>query len=149
MGYSIYLSDPVTREVLELDEPHFMRGGMYKLGGDTELRLYITYNYSDWYYRDDTFGDKVETEEGSTGGIRTLYGMTGLESIPLLERVINVLENLDEDLIEEDLTEEEIKEYRNDCGGSYWVPTRVNALKPLYQLLTMAKMRPDGVWQGD
>ena len=140
MGYSIYLSDPVTREVLELDEPHFMRGGMYKLGGDTELRLYITYNYSDWYYRDDTFGDKVETEEGSTGGIRTLYGMTGLESIPLLEKVIGVLENLDEDLIEE---------YRNNHEGSYWVPTRENALKPLYQLLTMAKMSPDGVWQGD
>lgn len=144
MGYSIYLSDPVTGEVLELDEPHFMRGGMYKLGGDTELRLYITYSYSNWYYRDDAFGDKVETDEGSTGGIRTLYGMTGLESIPLLEKVINVLENLDEDL-----TEEEIKEYKSFCGGDYWVPTRENAIKPLYQLLTMAKMRPDGVWQGD
>lgn len=144
MGYSIYLSDPVTREVLELDEPHFMRGGMYKLGGDTELCLYITYNYSDWYYRDDTFGDRVDTGEGSTGGIRMLYGMTGLESIPLLERVINVLENLDEDL-----TEEEIKEYRRQGAGGYWTPTRKNAIKPLYQLLTMAKMRPDGVWEGD
>ena len=31
----------------------------------------------------------------------------------------------------------------------YWEPTAGNALKPLYQLLTMAQLRPDGVWSGD
>ena len=35
----------------------------------------------------------------------------------------------------------------DDCG--YWVATRENAIRPLYQLLAMAQMRPDGVWEGD
>lgn len=30
---------------------------------------------------------------------------------------------------------------------NYWFPTAASALKPLYQLLTMAKLRPDGVWE--
>ena len=136
MSYDISLTDPATGDVLTIDEPHHMRGGTYKLGGDTALSLNITYNYADWYYRDDTFG----TEEG----IRALYEKTGLESIPLLEKAINTLENLDEDL-----SEEEIRECRRQGAGGYWTPTRKNAIKPLYQLLAMAKMRPDGVWEGD
>lgn len=136
MSYDISLTDPLTGDVLTIDKPHYMRGGVYKLGGDTALALNITYNYADWYYRDDTFG----TEKG----IRALYGKTGLESIPLLEKAINALENLDEDL-----SEKEIREYRRQGAGGYWTPTRKNAIKPLYQLLAMAKMRPDGVWEGD
>ena len=31
----------------------------------------------------------------------------------------------------------------------YWEATAVNAIKPLHQLIAMAKMRPDGVWDGD
>lgn len=31
--------------------------------------------------------------------------------------------------------------------NDYWQPTAANALKPLYQLITMAKLRPDGVWE--
>ena len=30
--------------------------------------------------------------------------------------------------------------------SNYWYATAANALIPLYQLITMAKMRPDGVW---
>ena len=32
---------------------------------------------------------------------------------------------------------------------NYWESTAANAIKPLYQLLTMAELRPDGVWDGD
>lgn len=47
------------------------------------------------------------------------------------------------------MTEEEIQEVeKNDVSG-YWLPTRANAIRPLYQLLTLAKLRPDGVWEGD
>lgn len=38
--------------------------------------------------------------------------------------------------------------YEGD-DSSYWRATAVNALKPLYQLLEMAKLRPDGIWAGD
>ena len=49
MSYDISLRDPVTKEALEVDEPHFMTGGTYKLGGTKELWLNVTYNYSNFF----------------------------------------------------------------------------------------------------
>ena len=46
MSYDLSLLDPVTREVLTLDEPHQMRGGTYQEGGTREARLNVTYNYA-------------------------------------------------------------------------------------------------------
>lgn len=71
MSYDIRLCDPVTHEALQTDVPHDMRGGTYAMGGTTGLWLNVTYNYGKHYYR--VLGDK---------GIRTIYGMTGAESIP-------------------------------------------------------------------
>jgi hypothetical protein len=34
-------------------------------------------------------------------------------------------------------------------NDNYWESTAVNAIKPLEQLLIMAKLRPDGIWEGD
>lgn len=31
----------------------------------------------------------------------------------------------------------------------YWEPTAANAMKPLWQLIAFAELRPDGVWDGD
>ena len=31
-------------------------------------------------------------------------------------------------------------------GDDYWTPTAANAIRPLYQLITLSRMRPDGVW---
>lgn len=118
MSYDIELCDPVTREVIELDDPHQMRGGTYCVGGTTELHLNITYNYNKYYYR--VMGEK---------GIRTIYGLTGAESIPIIEKAIAAL--------------------RNDVDPDYWKATEGNAKRPLYQLLAFAKMRPDGIWDGD
>ena len=36
MSYDIDLCDPITKEVIELDEPHQMKGGTYVLGGTTQ-----------------------------------------------------------------------------------------------------------------
>lgn len=140
MSYDITLNDPVTKETIQFDTPHQMAGGTFCVGGSTEAWLNITYNYSRWYYKDGVFPVKNEEKEG----IRTIYGMSGAESIPVLENAIKMLENM-----AEDLTEEEIKEYANGGAGGYWTPARTNAIKPLYQVLAMAKMRPDGVWDGD
>lgn len=41
---------------------------------------------------------------------------------------------------------EEISEGPNP---NYWTDTAANAIKPLYQLIAMAQLRPDGVWNGD
>ena len=120
MSWDISLTDTVTGEVLHSDSPHMMRGGTFMLGGTTELWLNITYNYGKIYCRDSVFGkDDIET----------IFGKTGLESIPLLEKAINAL--------------------GDDVSKNYWKATEGNAKRPLVQLLTMAKMRPDGIWKGE
>ena len=137
MSYDISLNDPVTKETLHAQSPHQMHGGTYAVGGTTEMWLNITYNYAVWYYKPDVF-------PLSDLGIRSLYGMSGAESIPVLQHAISALEGMDEDM-----SDEEKEEYEDRGIAEYWWPTRANAIKPLYQLLAMARMRPDGVWDGD
>lgn len=120
MSYDISLCDPVTKAPIELEAPHMIRGGTYAIGGTTELWLNVTYNYSRYYYRPDVFGEK---------GIRTIYGLTGAESIPVLKKAIAAL--------------------GDDVSPDYWEPTEGNAKRALTQLLSFAQMRPDGVWDGD
>lgn len=135
MSYDISLVDPVTRETLTMDATHQMRGGTYAIEGTDEMWVNITYNYARWYYKDYAFGEK---------GIRSIYGLSGAESIPVLKKAIAGLESTDEEL-----PEEEMQKYIEQGVTGYWVATRENAIRPLYQLLAMAQMRPDGVWEGD
>lgn len=118
MSYDISLCDPVTKETIMLESPHAMRGGTYAVDGTTEAWLNITYNYAKLFRR--VFGDE---------GIRTIYGMTGAESIPVLKAAISQL--------------------GDDVSDDYWKDTEGNAKRSLYQLLALAQMRPDGVWDGD
>ena len=118
MSYDITLNDPVTKKTIEIADAHFMRGGTYAIGGTNRLWLNITYNYCNFYCR--VIGEN---------GIRTIYGMSGAESIPILEKAISAL--------------------GDDVHPDYWEPTEGNAKQPLFQLLAMAKMRPDGIWDGD
>lgn len=118
MSYDISLCCPCCLETLKADDNHEITGGTYALGGTNELWLNVTYNYSQHYYR--TMGEK---------GIRTIYGMTGKDSIPILEKAIADLgDEIDDD---------------------YWKPTEGNAKKALVGLLTFAKLKPEGVWRGD
>lgn len=140
MSYDIYLRDRVTKETVHFDTPHQMTGGTYAVGGTTEAWLNITYNYAQWYYKDGVFPNNGEDNRG----IRSIYGLSGADSIPVLEHAIKTLENMTEDL-----TEKEIQKYKDGGVCGYWTPTRANAIRPLYQLLAMAKMRPDAEWSGD
>ena len=135
MSYDIFLCDPVTHETLMMDAPHYMSGGTYAINGTREMWLNITYNYARWYYKDYAFGEQ---------GIRTIYGMSGAESITVLSKAIEGLESSDEEL-----SDEEVRDYEGQEAIGYWMPTKKNAIRPLYQLLAMAQMRPDGVWRGD
>lgn len=118
MSYDIYLIDPVTRKTIEFETPHQVKGGTYIIGGTSIAWLNITYNYGSHYYR--VFGDK---------GVRTIYGMTGTESIPILKDAISKL--------------------GDKTSSDYWTPTEGNAKKALYGLLAFAQIRPDGIWEGD
>lgn len=118
MSYDIDLNDPITKHPIELDAPHQMRGGTYAIGGTTKASLNVTYNYACHYFR--VLGNK---------GIRTIYGMTGSDSIPVLTKAIDSL--------------------GDDISEDYWEATEGNAKRALIQLRTLAQMRPDGVWDGD
>lgn len=142
MSYDIRLLDPVTREPIMLESKHAMTGGTFAIGGTQEAWLNVTYNYASWYYRDGVFPEEAEAK--GSKGIRTIYGLSGAESIPLLKQAIHALESLDENISEEDRMQ-----YKKQGVDGYWMPTRENAIKPLYQLLALAQMRPDGVWDGD
>ena len=132
MSYDLGLTDIKTGDCYELTEPHHMRGGTYAIGGTTEATINITYNY---YPQLDKAIDAVELEsvyakdDGKVHGIRVLYGMTGADSIPVLERGIERL--------------------GDDSNPDYWTATEGNAKAALRQCLALAKMCPDGVWAGD
>ena len=91
MSYDIYLRDPVTGETAGVPG-HLMVGGTFRAeyhpetgtftpALNTEAHLNITYNYGSYYY-----------EAAEENGIRSIYGMTGGDSIAVLEKMIKILE---------------------------------------------------------
>ena len=44
MSYDISLLDPVTKETIQFETPHQIRGGTYAINGTTEADFNITYN---------------------------------------------------------------------------------------------------------
>jgi archaellum component FlaF (FlaF/FlaG flagellin family) len=121
MSWDFYLCDSVSKEVLTIDSPHFMFGGTYCPNGTNQLHLNITYNYSKVI--NPAMFDVPQEETYA----KVFNGKSALETIPLLNKAIsNLSDNTDED---------------------YWNPTEGNAKRALIQLLTIAKMRPDGIWQ--
>jgi len=122
MSYDIELVDPITKGVLELEEPHQMRGGTYSVGGTTEASLNVTYNYG-------AIIRKVLSPSEGAQGIRGLYGKTGAETIPLFESAIAQL--------------------GDDVSKDYWEPTEGNVKRALLHMKALATLRPDGIWAGD
>ena len=111
-------------------------------------------------------------------GIRGIYGKTGLESLSMLKdlasrieakykndgkwitttrnqtifRDLNGKERHPVELLfhKMEYTKEETEINVNEGDTSdYWTATAANAIKPLYQLLVFAELRPDGIWDGD
>lgn len=126
MSYDIRLKHPITGKTLELDTPHQMKGGTYAMGGTKECHLNITYNYGGIFAK--AFGDNGP-HAIRTASIRDLYGKFGHESIPVIESAISKL--------------------GDDVDENYWKATEGNTKAALIQLLTLAKLRPDGIWDGD
>lgn len=78
MSYDIYFKDPVSRETIELDVPHFMRGGTFPIEGTKELYFNITFNYDSNYKKHDF-------------RILDLNDKIAASMIPELKRVIGLL----------------------------------------------------------
>lgn len=120
MSYDIRLCDPVSKDTIQFESAHRIAGGTYAMGGTSEAWLNITYNYSRFFYA--AMGEK---------GIRTIYGMTGAESLPILKSAAEQL----------DLGDKK--------PHDYWKATPANARAALLGLIAFAEMRPDGIWDGD
>ena len=119
MSYDLYLIDPITREILEVDKKHHMKGGTYQVGGTNRLQMNVTYNYS----------PHLEKAFNDDEGIRSIYGMSGVESIPFIKAAMRKL--------------------KDDVSDNYWDSTEGNTKRALLNILTLAEMRPDGEWCGD
>lgn len=118
MSYDIELVDN-DGEVVALDEPMDLRGGTFIVGGTSRAWFNITYNYSKYFY--DVLGKD---------GIRSIYGKTVAETLPILEEAAAKL--------------------GTDTDPDYWKATEGNARNALLGLITLAKSAPpDSVWRGD
>lgn len=153
-----------------------VNGELVKLP-NTLAELNVTYNYSSYYYeaarkfRQETEGirdlnnmysciaihyleklikyilDTYKPNGEWLKGKRTkfLYDIKGVGSNLTFDEYMNYIERTG---ITECVTQKEI-EYEVSEGDTddYWEVTAANALKPLYQLLELSKMRPDGIWE--
>lgn len=119
MSYDIDLMDPLTNKAIVINGKHDLKGGTYALHGSSDLSFNITWNYV--HYLKKALGER---------GVRTIYGMTGAESIPVLEAGIA---RLGSDVDEDD----------------YWNATEGNTKVALESLLAIAMLGPNGIWRGD
>lgn len=122
MSYDLDLIDRHGK-ILEFSEPHHLCGGTYAVGGTSEASLNVTYNYAKHFHY--VFGPE---------GIRSLYGMTSLQSLPVMAKAVILL--------------------GDDVDPDYWKPTEGNARLAILDLMTLAQLairegHPDAVWKGD
>lgn len=118
MSYHICLLDAITQRPLDIYKKHLIQGETFVVCETTMAELSMTYNYGSQFFR--VMGDK---------GIRTIYGLTGAESVAILEDAIIQL--------------------GDDESENYLDPTEGNVKKALIELHRMAKMRPNGIWSGN
>ena len=150
MSYDIYLKERATGKTIELTVKHIMTGRacgadydektcVFNAMGTTEAWLNVTYKYSKYYYaaaeNDIRFYGEDKEGEYKNLGIRGIYGKSGSESIPMLK---DMAERIQSKVATESI-----------ASDDYWTSSAANAVKPIYQLLAFAELRPDGIWMGD
>ncbi len=122
MSYDIHLKDRKTGEQLHIEHNHLLQGGTCAVGGTTELWLNVTYNYGEIFRK--VLGEK---------GIRSIYGLGAVESLPILFEAVNKLEGKRQ--------------------GDYWAATEGNAKAALLDLMSLVQLAIredfDAVWDGD
>ncbi len=93
-------------------------------GGTYQLggtrRAWLNVTYNYAEHFQRVFGEK---------GIRSIYGLRAQDSIPVLEAAAQKLDT--------------------DVSEDYWEPTEGNARAALEDLVALARLAPQGVWNGD
>lgn len=161
MSYDIY-AVTADKTPVQLAEPFHGKGGTYQVYGTTEAHLNVTYNYSEFFHR------ALDEDKG----IRVLYGMQVLDSLPLIAGAIAKLDKesktfdiktlkkklKDPGALLRSLAQKEDytpspEDYEEWKAEDYWAPTPHNAAKALLNLLSLAAaviaVAPEAVWDGD
>ena len=124
----------------EKDEPRNLgiRGIYGKTGAQSIPMLNAMISRIEEKYKKD--GEWIETERKETRYLNSKG--KEVDRTDVLHAVLHGEKN--------DFTEEEYTEIVSEGPNrNYWKATAGNAIKPLYQLMAMAELRPDGVWDGD
>lgn len=137
---------------------------------NTEASLNITYNYSKYYY--EVYQSGIREIYGKTGlesipqletiveNIKNKYMCDGKWVVSKIKKVLyhdkdnNIINSSDIAFGKkgfDDIDAVKEVEYEIDEGDTsdYWKATAANALRPIHQLIALAKMRPDCIWDGD
>ena len=129
MGWGIRLKQ--GDHVVQTDRHTF--GSTYAVGGSTDARMSVTYNYSNQYGQSGVQTPEPWTDHG--GEVRTdfspwwLHGRTGRETAPVLMQVVQAL--------------------GTERGPDYWTSTPGNAGHAMAVLWLWAVDHPDAVWEVD
>lgn len=116
-----------------------IRGIYGKTGAESVPMLEDVIRRIEGKYKDEN-GGWITTERKSR---RLVDNFTGKEVS--LDEYFYMVRNGDNNFHWEEFTE---RVSEGDTSG-YWKSTAANALRPLHQLIAMAKLRPDGIWDGD
>ena len=148
MGYNIWLNRGDSKSEIKAKFGDVPKGGQYRLGDDDEdvsdgdLELYVTYNYS-WY-----FYEAIDKDHG----VRSVYGMKAGEAADRLEKA---LPKLDEMIAEEKRTGKVLSETwgvgedYDDESTDYWAVSAKNAEKAVEALISLCRLAPDFTVEGD
>ena len=107
----------VDIDIVLISRQKISEGGTHVSGGTNECELNVTYNYSPFFY------EVFPNDEG----LKWLYGKTGKESIPVLEKAVGLL--------------------GTERDSDYWKATTGNAGYSLGILLDWAREFPQGKWE--
>ena len=149
MGYEIRLirngSKAKLRKIKDRELP---KAGQFALRDantvllECDLELYVTYNYS-WYFYNAIDKDK---------GIRVIYGLKAKDAIPLLEAA---LPKIDKFMDEERKTKKVLSTTwgvgaaYDEADTNYWSVSARNAKRAVENIIALGKLAPDFTFTGD
>ena len=91
-----------------------------------------------------SFLDKKYKKKGewiTTKRSKTVYYDKAGKEIDIIEAIMHKITPARKEEIEFEVSEGDTSDY--------WLDTAANAIRPLYQLIALAKMRPECIWDGD
>ena len=149
MGYSIRLIRNGSKAKLrEIKDSELPKSGQFALRdanavlSEDNLELYVTYNYS-WYFYNSIDKDK---------GIRVIYGLKAKDAIPILESAIP---QMDKFLAEERKTKKVLSttwgkgDPYDEADTNYWSVSAKNAKRAVENIIALGKLAPYFTFTGD